>query len=203
MNTYLEYLIFIGLLLPIVYCPGPMTMFCLSNGISIDRKNSIVAIFGGSTAYSVQMMTTFIGINLLENNPGIILLVRAIGVLYLGYLGLQHLFTNKTLTVDTRARTKSYRKSFLSGFLVAIANPKSIVVYMSIFPKFIDIHRPILSQYLEIGLIFLLLQFCSAFTYTTLGKTLFSWTKHPRNQLIFRLCVGSALLFASFLLLVT
>jgi homoserine/homoserine lactone efflux protein len=204
MNLYWQYFILISLLLPIVFCPGPMTMFCLSNGMSITRKKSIVAILGGSMAYSIQMFITFIGIDLLDEYPSVIVVIRFVGVFYLAYIGLQYLFSQKTIQLSkNKSLEKNYPQIFLSGFLVAISNPKSIVVYISIFPKYIDPNRALLLQYITLGSLFLVLQFTSAYTYTTLGKYLFSWTRTPIHQLLFRLIVGLALLTASVLLLQT
>lgn len=201
MNTYQEYFFLASLLLPIVFCPGPMTIFCMSNGINLGRRTSILAILGGSTAYGLQMLVTFVGIDLLETYPGCIVIIRMVGVFYLARLGLKYLFTNKVFTqASFPSSTQAKKKLFVSGFFVAISNPKSLLVYISIFPKFFHINQPVFIQYTKMGTMFLVLQFFSALTYTTLGENILKWTEKSSHQFIFRITVGCALLGASFLL---
>ena len=169
--------------LPIVYCPGPMTMLCMSHGMSVGPVRSLPSFLGGTSAYIIQMLVVLFGMSLLQGNPLILTTIRYTGAAYLGYMGWNYLFRKKSLLGGTvRDQNLSKKGLFLSGFLVAISNPKAALVFTSIFPRFIDLQSSYTSQYMKVCVIFLVLQFTSAFSYALMGETFFRWVTKANKE---------------------
>lgn len=87
------------------------------------------------------------------------LAVKVVGACYLFWLGISALRSARTnsvnapsATADVLGRT-SWTRSVRQGFLVGVANPKSIVSLMAVLPQFVDHSRgnPVL-QMVVIGL---------------------------------------------------
>lgn len=205
MYGILDYMAYVGMILPILCCPGPMTMFCMSNGVSVGKMRSVSGILGGTSAYIFQIFVVLAGITLLQHNSAMLNAVRYIGSLYLAYLGLQYILSRNSSSVkgnSDQAKFLSHQRIYFSGFLIAISNPKSILIYLSIFPQFVDPAFPVLRQYVFISIIFLVLQFISAFGYVILGARLFQWVQTNHYEKVFYQWVGTSLLLVAIMLVV-
>ena len=72
---------------------------------------------------------------------GTFLIIKFIGVLYLGYIAYK-LWTAGILPAEvTATRTANPGMAFLSGLLVTLGNPKTMLFYVALVPTLIDIRR--------------------------------------------------------------
>ncbi len=77
----------------------------------------------------------------------VFLVVKIAGVLYLGYIAWK-LWTTGLLAADIAAKkTNSPGMSFLSGLLVTLGNPKTMLFYIALVPTLIDIGSIGLREY--------------------------------------------------------
>ncbi|MGO4351702.1 LysE family translocator [Rhizobium sp. RAF36] len=77
----------------------------------------------------------------------IFLVIKFAGVIYLCYIAYK-LWTSGLLPQDISARkSSSMGMSFLSGLLVTLGNPKTMLFYVALVPTLIDIHTIDLREY--------------------------------------------------------
>lgn len=79
--------------------------------------------------------------------------VKAIGVAYLVYLGIQQWYSTVAAITTGHADTGNGtpRQLLLNGFTVNATNPKGILFMLAVLPQFIDPARPQVPQYTICG----------------------------------------------------
>ncbi len=86
------------------------------------------------------------------------LVIKILGALYLVYIAWK-LWTAGLLPQDIQARkSTSLGMSFLSGLLITLGNPKTMLFYVALVPTLIDLHAIGLNEYaLLVGATFIVL----------------------------------------------
>lgn len=169
---------FFLIMVAIAYMPGPMTLFSMSSSIRNGFIKTVPALFGGSSAYMVQMGVVYFGLGVLVQNSLILFnIIKWTGVAYLFVLGLRNWRqTAESLSEAQHADTVSTRRQFSLGFLTGMSNPKSIIVFTVIFPQFINIQH-YSRDFLTLAATFAVLQLSSAFSYALFGAQAFAWLR--------------------------
>lgn len=84
-------------------------------------------------------------------NENYLNIIRILGCLYIGYLGLSILKeVIQTPHPEAIQTVSAQNGGFKKGFLVGISNPKDIIFFSAFFPQFVSI-----SPHLDLSLIFL------------------------------------------------
>lgn len=88
------------------------------------------------------------------------------------------------------------------GFLVNASNPKAVVFMLAVLPQFIDPTRPLLEQYLVIGVTMVVVDLIVMAGYTGLAAKVLRLLRTPRQQRVMNrafasLFVGAAALLAT------
>jgi threonine/homoserine/homoserine lactone efflux protein len=146
--------IFAGAALIMVLTPGPNMIYLVSRSICQGRAAGVISLFGVIAGFAIHILTAAIGLTtLFLAIPFAFQAVKWAGALYLGWLAWQALrpgarspFEQRTLPEDPP------RKLFIMGFVTNLLNPKAALLYMSVFPQFIDPERgSVLAQSLVLG----------------------------------------------------
>jgi threonine/homoserine/homoserine lactone efflux protein len=95
-----------------------------------------------------------------------------LGAGYLIFVGVRTLLT-KPSVIETEQPEVSAKRAFTQGIVVNILNPKVALFFLSFLPQFIhpDQGRPGI-QALVLGLVFVLIGFCTDSTYSLLASSL-------------------------------
>jgi homoserine/homoserine lactone efflux protein len=177
--TFSDLGIYLLLVNAAVYSPGPMTLFCMANGVNYRYPYTLFSIFGGTSAYIIQISLVTFGLSLLINDAPIVLLViKYSGILYLFWLGVKQL--NKKYHFETENRSinkSSFLEMYKRGFIVGISNPKAILFFSVFLPQFVNLKSDKFLQLSILGIIFLFFQFISAVVYTSFGYTAYVFLK--------------------------
>ncbi|WP_404942497.1 LysE family translocator, partial [Pseudomonas sp. GW456-L14] len=86
-------------------------------------------------------------------------------------------------------------------FLVAIGNPKAILIFTAFLPQFVDPAAPVPGQFLVLGALFLLLEWIAISAYACMGLHMRRWFAEPRGKKIFNRCCAALLSAAASVLL--
>ncbi|HEY5808758.1 MAG TPA: LysE family translocator [Povalibacter sp.] len=149
-----NWLAFAAVAFAMVLTPGPNMAYLVSRSICQGRKAGMISLAGVATGFAVYVVLAAFGITaLLVAVPYAYDLLRLIGAAYLGWLawsalrpGGASLFHARSLAID------GPRKLFGMGLLTNLLNPKIAVLYLSLFPQFIDPARgDVLLQSLVLG----------------------------------------------------
>ena len=121
--------------------PGPVMILVASAGLKGGYKKALETIFGTNLA---SLVLIFISVLVLKGVLGInesyLNIIRVLGCLYIGYLGLSILKEVIQAPHPEAIQTVSAQNGgFKKGFLVGISNPKDIIFFSAFFPQFVSI----------------------------------------------------------------
>jgi threonine/homoserine/homoserine lactone efflux protein len=129
--------------------PGPAVMLVIACGLAYGARRSLLATLGILSANAVYfaISATALGAVLVASKVFFVA-VKWLGAAYLVYIGLSALFGRPSpITVAHDERTGgTARGIYLCGLTLQLANPKTLVFFVSILPQFVDARLPIGGQ---------------------------------------------------------
>lgn len=202
LSTYVSYFI---LVLALVYSPGPMTLFLMANGMHSRIRQVYPVLLGANHAYLLAIILFSIGLaQLLQSHMLIFKFVQVLGIIYLLYLVVMQ-WRKKALPIANENMKQLEHKKmnlYAKGALVALSNPKTILLFTVVFPQFATKGDGYYWQIGILGITFLALQFSSGCFYAFLGGRIKNIIQHPEYQiLINRLSALVLLMVAVFLMM--
>ncbi|RQS62938.1 LysE family translocator [Burkholderia sp. Bp8963] len=129
--------------------PGPTSLLALANGISGNWRVVIAGMFGAAISDIIVIATVGLGLGaLLAASATLFLIVKSVGVLYLGWLAFQLWRSQPAgLTTAPAAAEPRIARVFLRSFGVALTNPKILLFFSAFLPQFVDTSAPLGPQY--------------------------------------------------------
>ncbi len=173
-------LMFILISTGILLAPGPMTMFIMGYAARFGMFKSTFSILGASAAYLILIVLAAIGVGAIVQQSIIIFsIIKWTGVIYLMYLAWKQWNTPFDVIIKDDIKEEPILKSFIKGFIVGGTNPKAIIMFLSVFPQFIDpTSGDLLTEYLVLGAIFIPIQIITTLAYAVLGFGAVIWLKN-------------------------
>ncbi len=171
----------------VIAIPGPSVMFTVSRALTIGRRGALLTVVGNAAGAYVQIVAVAFGIGaLVERSILAYTLVKLIGAGYLVYLGVQAIRHRRALNeamVGRLVRARS-RRIVADGFLVGVANPKTIVFFVAALPQFVDRGAGHLAvQLLILGSVFPLIALVSDSAWAVAAGTARTWfARSPRRM---------------------
>ena len=124
-----------------VISPGPSFVMVARTAVSSSRSNGLAAALGMGAGGVVFALAALLGLQaVLLAVPSLYLVLKLAGGIYLAYLGLRIWSAAKQPLVVTSAlsgRSASLPKSLALGFVTQVSNPKTAIVYASVFAAFL------------------------------------------------------------------
>lgn len=168
MLTFENLILFIPTMGLLVILPGPD--FALVSKISIFRgkRHGEFAALGVAAGMCIHTLLAMCGISaIIASSATLFMLLKYAGAVYLCYLGVMSIIESfksgdKALLLEAGVDTDSvsehsHSRSLWAGFLTNVLNPKAVLYFMVLLPQFISPDRPLMGQFLELGLISALL----------------------------------------------
>jgi threonine/homoserine/homoserine lactone efflux protein len=149
-----NWLAFAAVAFAMVITPGPNMMYMVSRSICQGRRAGLISLLGVLTGFAVYAVLAAFGITaILAAVPFAYDTLRFAGAGYLAWLAWNALrpsgtspFQPRDLPLDPPA------KLFGMGLLTNLLNPKIAVLYLSLFPQFVDPSRGhVLAQSMILG----------------------------------------------------
>jgi len=147
--------------------------------------NNLLAMTHGSKAGVLFAQKAAVG-RLLDFVPMIFTFVKVVGAAYLIWLGFALWRSAQTMDIEASSTSSSsLGRAFRSESLVALSNPKAILIFAAFFPQFVDLNN-YWQSYAALGLAFLLMEAIAIFVYASAGKfaSRFASGKLPMMQRI-------------------
>lgn len=185
--------------------PGPNVLLCMTKAITQGFRASVFTALGGLTAIVSIMTLSFTGLGVViassELAFNIIKWAGALYLIYLGYKALTSKQENYHISEQERRAPKVSKKTlYISGFIVGASNPKAIVFFTALFPQFINITEPLISQYLVFALTFAALELIWLLFYSYLGAKSSKWLLQEGRAKFFNRITGGVFIGAGVLL---
>ena len=129
MTIFLSY-IFLGLSLaaPI----GPVNAAQMDRGLKSGFLQAWLLGLGAMTADIIYMLTVYLGVVKFLETPFMQSFLWLFGFFVLMYTGIETLLSSGKIVMANRSRESGFR-SFLSGFLMSISNPLTILFWLGIY----------------------------------------------------------------------
>lgn len=156
-------LLFVPTMGLLVILPGPD--FALVSKIALfqGRRHGEYAALGVAAGICVHTLLAMFGISaIIASSATLFTLLKYAGAAYLCYIGFmsilqscRHSAMNAVLeeNIDKGANAPLHSRSLWAGFLTNVLNPKAVLLFMVMLPQFISPDRPLVGQFLEMGLV--------------------------------------------------
>jgi threonine/homoserine/homoserine lactone efflux protein len=152
----LTLLAFIPAALALNLTPGADMLFCLGQGLKSGRHAAVAANFGIALGGLIHTLLAAIGLGaVVAAHPSAFEAIRWLGVAYLLWLAVGALRSGPGALAPSKEIFPA-GKIFGQALMVNLMNPKVILFILAFLPQFVDPARPILLQFMTLGLVFCL-----------------------------------------------
>lgn len=187
------WLMFIASTFFISATPGANMLLAFSFGVNHGIKKTLYALVGLSLGLLILLLISLSFLTYLAQNAPILFeLFKLLAAAYLAYLGVKIWQQNQpALSPQTPIQSAQVSRLFLfkTGVWVSLSNPKAILFFASLFPKFLDTKEALLPQYLILTASFFVIETFWQLVYTVGGVALSKWLlKNARLMYLNRLC---------------
>jgi threonine/homoserine/homoserine lactone efflux protein len=178
---------FAALALALIVVPGPSVLFVISRGVTLGRKAAVATVVGNAAGVYVQVVGVALGVGaVVAGSVAVFTAVKLAGAGYLVYLGVRTIRDRTRLSrvLDAAVAPRSTRRILREGFVVGLANPKSVVFFAAVLPQFADPSRGhVPLQLLTLGLVFVAIAIVSDSAWGVLAGTARSWLRRRPKRL--------------------
>lgn len=142
----------------LIVIPGPSVLFVIGRALAQGRRAALTTVVGNTLGGYVLVVAVALGVGaIVERSVLVFTVLKLAGAAYLVHLGVkawrQRGALQAAFTGDTAAR--GGLRTLSEGFMVGVANPKTIVFFAAVLPQFVDrAHGHVVVQMLLLGLVF-------------------------------------------------
>ncbi|WP_295478571.1 LysE family translocator [uncultured Pseudomonas sp.] len=182
--------------------PGPNNLLSVSNA---SRYGFMRACSGGAgrlLAFALMIALAAVGLAaVLHTSEWLFHGIKVVGAAYLFWLAVQLWRANPQGEGLAAADTPGIGRLARQEFLVAIGNPKAILLFTAFLPQFVDPGRDVTAQFAQLGALFLVMECVAIALYAWMGVHARRLFAKPASRRVFnRLCSGLLASAASVLL---
>jgi len=168
--------------------PGPSVLFTISRALTIGRRAALFSVAGNELGLCAQVIAVAFGAGaVVERSAEVFMAVKWVGAVYIVYLGVQAVRHRRSMAGALAVRATPVRplRALRDGFVVGVANPKTIVFFVITLPEFTSQapgHLPLQAQMLIIGALFPVIALALDSVYAVAAGTARQWfTQSPRR----------------------
>jgi threonine/homoserine/homoserine lactone efflux protein len=153
-------LAFAAVVTVLIAIPGPSVLFTISRALTVGRRAALLTVIGNELGLCVQVAAVAFGVGaVVQRSAQVITVIKLAGAVYLAFLGVQAIRHRRSMAEAVAARVTPVRplRAIRDGFVVGVANPKTIVFFVAGLPEFITTapgHLPVPAQMLILGAMF-------------------------------------------------
>jgi homoserine/homoserine lactone efflux protein len=127
-----------------VTTPGPNAVNCITNGIAIGFRRSMIGVLAILTQAALFLILSALGITaLITASPMAFWVAKLIGAGFLIYLGVRGWMKAGEMP---KAAQQTGRSVYLRALAIATINPKSVAGYLAAFSQFVQPDVPVWDQ---------------------------------------------------------
>ena len=156
--TWSTILAFAATCLAIEITPGPNMTYLAVLGVSHGRRAGLAAVMGVAVGLLVIGLAAALGLAaVISSSPTLYEVMRWAGVIYLLWLAWEAWDEAGDAAVEELDPVAMYGPLFWRGLITNLLNPKAALFYIAVLPTFVERHRPVLGQTIELSLIYVLI----------------------------------------------
>lgn len=182
--------------------PGPNNLLSISNASRYGFAHACRGGLGRLLAFAIMIALAAVGLTaVLHTSEWLFHAIKLVGAAYLFYLALQLWRAPADAHADETVSQAGSGRLARQEFLVAIGNPKAILLFTAFLPQFVDRSGAITTQFAQLGAMFLGLECIAIALYCYMGIHARRLFARPSGKRLFnRACAGLLASAASFLL---
>lgn len=149
-----------------VIVPGVDTILVTKNTLTLGIRAGQFTTFGIVAGLSIWTIVAVLGLAaIVAQSIVLFTTIKYLGAAYLIFLGIKSFIAKNTFSFEmnnsknNEVRNPSigqYKRCFLQGFLSDALNPKTVIVYITLMPQFINPHQNVYLQLVILGSILIL-----------------------------------------------
>lgn len=178
--------------------PGADTVLIMKNTLSYGSKAGRFTILGVATGLTFWTVVAVLGLSVVIAQSVVLFnTIKYVGATYLIYLGVRVFFSKNMISLEMIETAKEnakfahyYRESYWQGAITNILNPKTILVYITFMPQFINLSGHVNEQLVLLGLILTVIAVSWFLILVYLIDFLKKWLTKSKFQKIFQKFTG-------------
>jgi RhtB (resistance to homoserine/threonine) family protein len=193
-------LTYISIAAMMVVIPGADTMLLVKNTLSYGPKAGRYTVLGMATGLSFWTLIAVLGLAVVIAQSVVLFnTIKYLGAAYLIFLGIKSFFAKSVFSLEaiqeqantpTESSNRHNKKSFRQALLSNILNPKTVLVYITVMPQFIDLSGNVNQQLIVLALILTLLAVTWFLFLVYLMDFAKKWLNNSRFQKVFQKSTG-------------
>jgi threonine/homoserine/homoserine lactone efflux protein len=170
-----------------IQVPGPSVLFMLGRALTVGRRDALISVAGNGLGLVVQAMLVAVGLGaVVAASATAYSVLKLAGAAYVVWLGVQAIRhrgdARKALLEGADAPREGGRRALLTGLVVGVTNPKTIVFFVAFLPQFTDESAATGPQIALLGLVFAAMAIVSDGTWAVLAGKARDWfAREPRR----------------------
>jgi threonine/homoserine/homoserine lactone efflux protein len=169
----------------IVVIPGPSVLFVVGRALAYGRRTALASAVGNDIGTFVLATAVALGIgSVVQRSVLIFTVMKLAGAAYLVFLGTRAFLNRRAQTgLQENVASRGGWRAGLDGFLVGVANPKTVVFLAAVLPQFVNPSRgQVPAQMFALGMIFVLIALISDVLWSLAAGTARAWFgRSPRR----------------------
>ena len=134
---------FVLAVLALVLSPGPDTLVILRHSLTSGRAVGLAAVAGVQIGLAFHTLLAVLGVSVvIASSPVLFRAIGIAGALYLGWIGLQGMRQGGLAALQGDGPKAGAVKAWREALLTNLLNPKVVVMFLALFPNFVDRDRP-------------------------------------------------------------
>ncbi|GLZ39947.1 lysine transporter LysE [Actinokineospora sp. NBRC 105648] len=169
-------LVFLGAAFLVAMTPGANNLLGMHHGMRYGTARGVAALFGRLTGFALLIAAVAAGLgSLLAASETALTVIKWVGVAYLLWLGGRILYTSFRAGPAPEADLDLTPAPTLLAlarkeFLVAVTNPKAVLIFTAFVPQFVDPGRgAVAGQVLLLGAVYLVAELAAGSIYVGIG----------------------------------
>jgi RhtB (resistance to homoserine/threonine) family protein len=197
-------LTYISIAAMMVVIPGADTMLLVKNTLSYGPKAGRYTVLGMATGLSFWTLIAILGLSVVIAKSVILFsTIKYLGAAYLIYLGIKSFFAKSAFSLEEiqaqantspKSSSRHNKESFMQALLSNVLNPKTVLVYITVMPQFIDLNGNVNQQLIVLASILTLLAVLWFLTLVNVIDYAKKWLNNPKFQKVFQKSTGILLL---------
>jgi len=193
-------LTYISIAAMMVVIPGADTMLLVKNTLSYGPKAGRYTVLGMATGLSFWTLIAILGLSVVIAKSVILFsTIKYLGAAYLIYLGIKSFFAKSVFSLEeikaqanapANSSSRHNKESFMQALLSNVLNPKTVLVYITIMPQFIDLNGNVNQQLIVLASILTLLAVLWFLTLVYVIDYAKKWLNNSKFQKVFQKSTG-------------
>ena len=177
--------------------PGANNILSLSHGALAGFYPTVFSLAGRFLAFSLMLLPVAAGLGaVITTSEVVFLTIKWIGVCYLAYIGFSMWFSRFHYDPIDTSRGFDGISLAKEEFIVAMTNPKAVLLFTAFLPQFVSPDHPYFRQLLTLGGIYIAVEFLAACIYAASGSILrISSPSRSRSRVVNK--IGGAMMLGA------